>query len=486
MTVKQIFFLRAIATMVIMFILCFNVKAHDFDHEGVYYRITSANTVEVTYRGDSYSSYSDEYHQDVIIPETVIYNDTEYVVTSIGDHTFYGCVSVSSIKIPSTIVSIGEEAFYACSYLSKVYISDIASYCNILFHPAYGNPVYYAENLYLNGELIEDLVIPEGVKRISSGAFERLQHIKSVSIPNSVVFIGDNAFVDCGGLTSVYISDIASYCNIKYNVPSANPVYYAENLYLNGELIDDLVIPEGIEKINDYLFYGLDEIKSVTIPESVTEIGHYAFYECNSISKITCLGTTPPVVSENTFSDFSAYVYVPYESIYDYAKDATWSKFTINDLEKPQGALLQINAANSNGTIKMYIPDNASYSYMFEPENNYRLHSVTFNGEDVTEEINERGIYTSPIIVEDATLNVTFEILTGLEEVVAADRVRVTAVNGYIIINGTIVGEQVHLYTSNGVLLNSAVSNGDEIKFEAKAGEIYIIKTLNRIVKVLM
>ena len=403
MTVKQIFFLRAIATMVIMFILCFNVKAHDFDHEGVYYRITSANTVEVTYRGDSYSSYSDEYHQDVIIPETVIYNDTEYVVTSIGDHTFYGCVSVSSIKIPSTIVSIGEEAFYACSYLSKVYISDIASYCNILFHPAYGNPVYYAENLYLNGELIEDLVIPE-----------------------------------------------------------------------------------GIEKINDYLFYGLDEIKSVTIPESVTEIGHYAFYECNSISKITCLGTTPPVVSENTFSDFSAYVYVPYESIYDYAKDATWSKFTINDLEKPQGALLQINAANSNGTIKMYIPDNASYSYMFEPENNYRLHSVTFNGEDVTEEINERGIYTSPIIVEDATLNVTFEILTGLEEVVAADRVRVTAVNGYIIINGTVVGEQVHLYTSNGVLLNSAVSNGDEIKFEAKAGEIYIIKTLNRIVKVLM
>lgn len=63
-------------------------------------------------------------------------------------------------------------------------------------------------------------------------------------------------------------------------------MYYAKNLYLNGELIKDLVIPEGVENINNYAFYDCSELSSVTIPNSITSIGEYAFYGCNELTII--------------------------------------------------------------------------------------------------------------------------------------------------------------------------------------------------------
>ena len=61
----------------------------DFEVDGVFYYKTSYNTVAVTYKGNSYSSYSNEYAGDVVIPSSVNYNGTTYSVTSIGDYAFY-------------------------------------------------------------------------------------------------------------------------------------------------------------------------------------------------------------------------------------------------------------------------------------------------------------------------------------------------------------------------------------------------------------
>ena len=115
---------------------------------------------------------------------------------------FMGCTGLTSIEIPSSVTSIGLSAFYGCSGLIKVKIFDITSWCNISFSD---NPLCYAHNLYINNELVSDLIIPSSVTSIGNHAFWGCSGLKSVEIPNSVVSIGELAFAGCSGLTSVSI-----------------------------------------------------------------------------------------------------------------------------------------------------------------------------------------------------------------------------------------------------------------------------------------
>ncbi|MBQ3244268.1 MAG: leucine-rich repeat domain-containing protein [Bacteroidaceae bacterium] len=179
-------------------------RAHDFEVDGIYYKILSAEdkTVAVTYKGSYGSAYSDEYTGTVSIPESVTYNGTTYSVTRIQESTFSSCTGLTSITIPNSVTSIGEVAFDGCNFLEEVHISDIAAWCDIIFAD---NPLKKAHNLYLNGELVTDLVIPDGVTVIASKAFYGCTSLTSVTIPNSVTIIGISAFENCTGLTSIVI-----------------------------------------------------------------------------------------------------------------------------------------------------------------------------------------------------------------------------------------------------------------------------------------
>ena len=216
----------------------------------------------------------------VIIPEGVI---------DIGKSAFSFCFGLSSVTIPSSVKSIGAAAFEYCSDLTSVHITDLAAWCNISFDrqsPFSANPLYYAKHLYLNGQEIKDLIIPEGVTTVSSYAFLNCSDLTSVTIPNSLTSIGVMAFRDCSGLTSVHITDLAAWCSISFDGYYATPFAYATHLFLNGQEVCNLEIPEGVTSIAERAFSGCSNLTAITIPASVTTIGEYAFSGCSALTGI--------------------------------------------------------------------------------------------------------------------------------------------------------------------------------------------------------
>ena len=207
-------------------------------------------------------------------------------VKSIGNDAFYNCSSLTSVTIPNSVMSIESYAFGACNNLKEVHITDIAAWCNIAFEWL-GNPLYYAHNLYVNGTLVTDLVIPNSVTSIGGYAFYGCSSLTSVTIPNSVTSIGSQVFYGCDKLKEVHITDAAAWCKITFKDIDSNPLYYAQDLYVNGTLATDLVIPNGLKSIEKYAFYNCRSLANVTIPNSVTSIGATAFSGCSSLMSVT-------------------------------------------------------------------------------------------------------------------------------------------------------------------------------------------------------
>ena len=198
-------------------------------------------------------------------------------VTSIGSYAFSGCDSLTSITIPDGVTSIGGYAFYSCDSLTSV---------------AIGNGVTsIGDDTFSRCTSLTSVTIPDGVTSIGEQAFNDCTGLTSVTIGDGVTRIGSNAFSRCTSLEAVYITDIgkwvAIYFDSLYGVSVANPLSYAGNLYLNGELVTDLVIPDDVTSIGKYAFCGCDSLTSITIPDSVTSIGSSAFSGCTGLTSVT-------------------------------------------------------------------------------------------------------------------------------------------------------------------------------------------------------
>lgn len=144
-----------------------------------------------------------------------------------------------------------------------------------------------------------EVVIPDGVKIIGSHAFSSAIDLEKLIIPEGVEVISDKAFEDCFFLKEVIlphsIKEIGNRCFATCNIKELNhPLLKIENglaikdnhlLYCADSSLENVIIPEGIEVINDRAF-DLCDAESVTIPNSVKSIEFFGFGGCTNLKSV--------------------------------------------------------------------------------------------------------------------------------------------------------------------------------------------------------
>lgn len=233
--------------------------------------------------------------EQVVLPESL---------TTIGSYAFYQS-DLEEIHFGSNISYIRDSAFHGCTSIQDVYIEDITSWAEIDFASMYTNPLYYADNLYLNNTLTTEVVLEEGITSIGRFAFANFQGLTGITIPKTVTRIGDSAFRECINLNKLNITDVESWCGVYFggsNSSYANPMYYAKNLYLNNELVTDLVIPEGVTEIKNDVFRNCKSITSITLPSTLTKIGGNTFVGCSAVNQTNISDITAWCNIDFTFS----------------------------------------------------------------------------------------------------------------------------------------------------------------------------------------
>ena len=412
--------------------------------DNIYYIVTNAEnkSVEVTYKGSSPNSYHSPYIGTINIPDTITYGATVYNVTSIGENAFYNSYGLDILNIGSNISHISKYAFNNCDNLSMIVVDadnkvyDSRNGCNAVIKTA-------TDTLVLG---CKTTVIPTDISAIGEYAF--VNGGESITIPANITYIGQNAFMKMTQLKNIYITDIAAWCNITFESSNANPFNQGDRLFVNGELLTELIIPDSVTRINNYAFYKYEGLTYLSLGNGVTSIGNYAFAYCNGLFDVT-ISANIAFIGNGAFYKCNGLKTIQYKAV------------NCADMETPHGVCYPFQQCDNLRTVVVGNDVKRIPSYLFSLS---KISEVTM-GDNVT----EIGAYAfaqceslSNIKLSNALTTIQYNAFaecTGLTTIVVPD-------------NTTTIGSRA-FYKCNGlydVTIGSGVKDIYQSAFEGCTG----------------
>ena len=261
-------------------------------------------------------------------------------VNTIGENTFSGCTGLTELTLPSTLTDIGAGAFCNSVALKTIY-------CNIGVDEN-GNLIQYNDNVFpASFNAKTEIFIPEGSiatyqsqdgwKAYSDNYIEgrRIPNTPAADYPTMVFeFLTGARKATLTNITSIEaVEDEDGLIKIPGMVRYKDEYYevnaIGQDIFKNVDKsqIKKLEIQNGVRTISANAFDGCSNLKKVWLPASLERIGDNAFRGCTSITHIGCLANGVPIISESTFSKYSAYLIVYSDRKNDYLKNKYWHKF---------------------------------------------------------------------------------------------------------------------------------------------------------------
>ncbi len=389
-----------------------------FNYLGINYSVTSLTTVAVRSNPTSFNGSAN-------IPATVVYNNANYQVTSIGQDAFSVCTGLNSVTIPNSVTSIGQSAFRSCTGLTSVSIpNSVTTIGQAAFNSCTG---------------LTSLIIPNSVISIGQQAFINCMGLTSITIPSSVTSIGNFTFYACTGLTSVTVNwetQLPNFNtnvfggitlgNVTLNIPSGTTALYtASDLWQNfnpiieapilgqtftangiNYIVTKATVPYeaavhthssffsgpaniptsvanagntfSVTSINSNAFVNCSGLTSVTIPNSVTSISASAFYDCTGLTSVTIPNS---VISIGNFAFYNCTnltsVNIPI-SVNSIANAAFYNctgltSVTVN-WANPIGINANVFQNVAIGSVNLFVPADTVGAYQaFAPWNNFNI-----------------------------------------------------------------------------------------------------------------
>ena len=306
-------------------------------------------------------------------------------MTQIGNGAFYGCGRLETISFPSTMKSIDWSAFCirygndygvcTCDSIRRIDIKDFSTWLNSDRFGANsssyeGHVCASNAKLYIDGKKLEDeVVIPEGVTELKSHLFDGATQITSIKFPSTLVRVAEGAFTYCYSLQSIEIDDLNDWLQIDFG-GSFCPWYAEERLklYVKGELLTYVVLPESLTELKPYVFSSLKQIQRVDFPENLEKIGTKAFSSCNELDSVF-LPKNLSYIGDGAFSGVKAVTFlaqvppkggipgsllvrVPKESLDMYKTE--WPELSasrIVGLDKEYNRIVDVVANNSSSAV---------------------------------------------------------------------------------------------------------------------------------------
>ena len=392
------------------------------------------------------------YYGDIVIPETVKYNNFTYKITSIEDDCFKDCSSLTSISLPSGITSLGRYCFEFCSSLTSISLpSGITSLewycfdgCSSLTSISLPSGITELKGgCFRDCSSLTSISLPSGITELGASCFSGCSNLTSISLPSGITLLAGFCFQDCSSLASINlpssITSLGAYCFngcsslTSISLPSGI-TSLGYGCFEGCSSLASVSLPSGITSLGYRCFQGCSSLTSIELPSGITSLGESCFSGCSNLTSMLCLAVEPPscVLYEYTNTHNTSVVnntmrlYVPKESVENYKQSDAWGRAKgIYPLYPTSSVSLakevSVNKAKPTKLEYTILPENAGTKGLEWSSENPEVATVDANGVVTGKKLGKTIITAKTKDGTDITVSTTLTVLPLVETMAFAE-----------------------------------------------------------------
>ena len=269
------------------------------------------------------------------------------------------CIIAIAVLLPFLLTKKETELALSATFNGVDYriLSQEELTCIVVGGEGKNNNIYIEPEITIHGKVYRTVAIsdsafkrrdslsvhiPEGVEVIGKGAFYYCDSVVTMNIPNSVKeFSG--AFIDMRSLRKVKLPVAKEISSLAFVATDIEDIHIPEGVericldaFVSCARLKNISFPQTLKVLERGVFYNCQALQKIVIPANVQEIGDYAFYECDSLKAVYIHATVPPRITA-IFNTADVKVYVPEDALDSYKKDFNWGEYDINPMPANEG-----------------------------------------------------------------------------------------------------------------------------------------------------